>query len=120
MPNLTDERTVGEILEMCERGQKVTYYLVDAAAGAASQGAAPQAGFLTPYKDVNLDVYIDDTQRGLGSILLGADTFRFDASDLMPAAVGQGSFWTGMVDYVGGESAEDVAKEIQASWDAAK
>lgn len=79
-----------------------------------------QAGFLTPHKGVNLDVYIDETQKGLGGILLGADTFRFDASDLMPAAVGQGSFWTGMVDYVGGDSAEDVASEIQASWDAAK
>ena len=44
MPNLTDERTVGEILEMCDRGQKVTYYLIDAVAGAASQDAAPQAG----------------------------------------------------------------------------
>ncbi|WP_223476686.1 ABC transporter substrate-binding protein [Oricola indica] len=79
-----------------------------------------QAGFLTPHKGVNLDVYIDETQKGLGGILLGADTFRFDGSDLMPAAVGQGSFWTGMVDYVGGDSAEDVASEIQASWDAAK
>ena len=56
----------------------------------------------------------------IGGILLGADTFRFDGSDLMPAAVGQGSFWTGMVDYVGGDSAEDVASEIQDSWDAAK
>ncbi len=29
-------------------------------------------------------------------------TGRFDASDLMPAAVGSGSFWTGMVDYMKG------------------
>src|SRR5690606_32281649 len=43
-------------------------------------------------------------------------TFRFDASDLMPGAVGAGTFWTGMVDYVGGKSAEEVATTIQASW----
>jgi alpha-glucoside transport system substrate-binding protein len=73
-------------------------------------------GFLTPLKGVNLDVFSDSTLRGMNEILLGATTFRFDGSDLMPPAVGQGTFWTGMVDYVGGTSAEDVAAEIQASW----
>jgi alpha-glucoside transport system substrate-binding protein len=38
----------------------------------------------------------------------------------MPGAIGAGSFWTGMVDYVGGKSAADVARAIQASWDAIK
>lgn len=79
-----------------------------------------QSGFLTPHNGVNTAMYADDTQRALGEILLGATTFRFDASDLMPGAVGQGSFWTGMVDYTGGKSAADVAAEIQSSWDAAK
>ena len=52
----------------------------------------------------------------LFEILLNATTFRFDGSDLMPRAVGTGSFWTGMVDYAGGKSAEDVATAIEASW----
>jgi alpha-glucoside transport system substrate-binding protein len=52
----------------------------------------------------------------MGDILLSATTFRFDGSDLMPGAVGAGTFWTGMVDFVGGKSAEQVAQEIQASW----
>ncbi|GIL02457.1 MAG: alpha-glucoside ABC transporter substrate-binding protein [Alphaproteobacteria bacterium] len=73
-------------------------------------------GFLTPHKGVNTDLYVTDTRRSLGEILLGATTFRFDGSDLMPGAVGAGSFWTGMVDYVGGKSAEDVTAAIQASW----
>ncbi|WP_172295287.1 ABC transporter substrate-binding protein [Pseudoruegeria sp. HB172150] len=73
-------------------------------------------GFLTPHTGVDLDVFSDPTLRKMNEILLGATTFRFDASDLMPPAVGQGSFWTGMVDFVGGKSAEDVASEIQASW----
>ena len=77
-----------------------------------------QTGFLTPHKGVNPDAYKDDTLRGLGDILLGATTFRFDGSDLMPGAVGAGTFWTGMVDYTGGKSAQDVASEIQSSWDA--
>ena len=46
--------------------------------------------------------------------------FRFDGSDLMPGAVGAGSFWKGMVNYSGGQSAKEVADEIQKSWDALK
>lgn len=79
-----------------------------------------QTGFLTPHKGVNLEAYKDDTLRGLGEVLLGATTFRFDGSDLMPAGVGAGTFWTGMVDYTGGKDAGEVASEIQASWDALK
>lgn len=45
----------------------------------------------------------------MGDILLNATTFRFDGSDLMPGSVGAGSFWTGMVDFVGGKSAQEVA-----------
>ncbi len=79
-----------------------------------------QQGFLTPHKGVNTDLYATDSLREMGKILLGATTFRFDGSDLMPGGVGAGSFWTGMVDYAGGKPAGDVAKEIQASWDALK
>ncbi len=79
-----------------------------------------QSGFLTPYKDVNLDAYANETLKGQGEILLEATTFRFDASDLMPGKIGAGSFWTGMVDYVGGKPAAEVAADIQATWDALK
>ena len=35
----------------------------------------------------------------------------------MPGAVGSGTFWTGMVDYVTGKADLDtVLKEIDASW----
>ena len=78
------------------------------------------SGFLTPFKGVNPDAYSNDALRKQGEILTNATTFRFDGSDLMPGAVGAGSFWTGMVDLVGGKSAQDVGDEIQASWDAIK
>ncbi|TCL08817.1 maltose-binding protein /trehalose-binding protein /sucrose-binding protein [Shimia isoporae] len=77
-------------------------------------------GFLTPHKGVNPEVFGDPTLRKMNDILLGATTFRFDGSDLMPGGVGAGSFWTGMVDYAGGKDAETVAQEIQNSWDALK
>ena len=75
-----------------------------------------QTGFVTPLKSVNTDLYGSEALKKQGEILANATTFRFDASDLMPGAVGAGSFWTGMVDYVGGKSAQEVADSIQASW----
>jgi alpha-glucoside transport system substrate-binding protein len=77
-------------------------------------------GFLTPYKGVNTDLYVTPTRKSLGDILLNATTFRFDGSDQMPGAIGAGTFWTGMVDYVGGKSAEEVTAAIQKSWDGLK
>ncbi len=76
-----------------------------------------QSGFLTPYGAVNLDVFPSDAQRAMNEILLGATTFRFDGSDLMPGEVGAGAFWTGMVDYTSGADAADVATAIQERWD---
>lgn len=77
-----------------------------------------QGGFLTAHAGVNLDTYSEDSLRAQGKILQDATTFRFDASDLMPAEIGAGAFWTGMVDYATGASAEDVAKGVQERWDA--
>lgn len=79
-----------------------------------------QSGFLSTLKSANVETYGNETLKGEGQILLEATTFRFDGSDLMPGAVGAGSFWTGMVDFVGGKSAQEVADQIQASWDAIK
>ncbi|MGL1920285.1 MAG: ABC transporter substrate-binding protein [Hyphomicrobiales bacterium] len=79
-----------------------------------------QKGFLTPHKGVNVEAYADDSLKGMGKILLGATTFRFDGSDLMPGAIGAGAFWTGMVDYSGGKSAEEVGEGIQKVWDTLK
>lgn len=79
-----------------------------------------QAGFLTPHKGVNPEAYANDALRKQGEILTSATTFRFDGSDLMPGKIGAGAFWTGMIDYVGGKSAGDVAGDIQKEWDAIK
>ncbi|MEL6521159.1 MAG: ABC transporter substrate-binding protein [Pseudomonadota bacterium] len=79
-----------------------------------------QGGFLTPHSGANPDLYADESLRKQGEILLGADTFRFDGSDLMPGAIGAGVFWTGMVDYTGGKDAAEVAKSVQDTWDSIK
>ncbi len=42
--------------------------------------------------------------------------FRFDGSDLMPAAVGAGTFWKGMVDWINGKDTTTVVNGIESSW----
>ncbi|WP_435973363.1 ABC transporter substrate-binding protein [Streptomyces sp. Qhu_M48] len=42
--------------------------------------------------------------------------FRFDGSDLMPASVGAGTFWKGLVDWIGGARTRQVADSIERSW----
>jgi alpha-glucoside transport system substrate-binding protein len=75
-----------------------------------------QSGFVTPYKGVNAELYGSAALKKQGEILAAATTFRFDGSDLMPGAVGAGTFWTGMVDFTSGKTAQEVADTIQSSW----
>lgn len=75
-----------------------------------------QQGFVTPHTGANPEAYGDETVRRMGQILLDATVFRFDGSDLMPGAIGAGAFWTGMIDFVGGASAQGVADQIQETW----
>ncbi|GAA3278316.1 carbohydrate ABC transporter substrate-binding protein [Dactylosporangium vinaceum] len=52
-------------------------------------------------------------------LLTDPDTvFRFDASDMMPATVGTGTFWTGMIDWLNGKPTKDVLDAIEQSWPA--
>jgi alpha-glucoside transport system substrate-binding protein len=75
--------------------------------------------FVSANLEVPLDAYDSPINRLSAEILQDEDTiFRFDASDLMPGAVGTGSFWTGMVDWLTGASTQEVADEIENSWPA--
>lgn len=84
------------------------------------ESCAPWArigGALFPHKNQNFDDYGNSLEREIAKTLVNATVFRFDASDLMPAEVGAGTFWTGMVNYVSGaESAETCLKNIESSW----
>jgi len=107
--------TLGAITNDTEGARAFMNYLKDPEAHEIWMG---RSGFLTPHSGADLEAYANDTLRSQGEILLDADTFRFDGSDLMPGAIGAGAFWTGMVDFVGGDSAEDVATDIEEAWEA--
>jgi alpha-glucoside transport system substrate-binding protein len=77
---------------------------------------AREGGFLSPHQQVSLEVYPDPVSRKEAEFLTTAETIRFDGSDLMPGAVGTGTFWSGIMDYVAGTPVEKVLDKIEQSW----
>jgi alpha-glucoside transport system substrate-binding protein len=78
---------------------------------------AQAGGWLSPHTSFDMDNYPDQTTKDIATIAVEADVFRYDGSDLMPNAVGGGSFWSGMVQWMGGEkSSKQVTDDIEASW----
>jgi phosphonate transport system substrate-binding protein len=62
-------------------------------------------------------MYGQPLEQGIAALVQEATSFRFDASDLMPQEVGQGTFWSGMTDWVSGAAdLPTVMAEIDASW----
>jgi alpha-glucoside transport system substrate-binding protein len=86
-------------------------------------GSVQVSSRISPNVDVGPDCYANDILADASEVLtkaLSEDTGRFDASDLMPAAVGSGSFWTGMLEYMkkGPDSLQGVLDDIEDSWPA--
>ncbi|MGC1306867.1 MAG: ABC transporter substrate-binding protein [Phormidesmis sp.] len=77
---------------------------------------AKEGGFLSANKQVNLNVYPDALSRKEAELLTTAKTVQFDGSDSMPGAVGTGTFWSGMMDFVVGQSAQEVTDKIEFYW----
>lgn len=76
-----------------------------------------QSGFhIAPHRDTPFEWYQSRAQLKMAQVLLEADTYRFDGSDMMPPEVGVGTFWQGIVDWVRGEDLGAILQEIDASW----
>ncbi|MDJ0509866.1 MAG: ABC transporter substrate-binding protein [Crocosphaera sp.] len=78
--------------------------------------AVQLGGHISPRNNIAIDLYPDQLMQQQATILAEADVIRFDGSDMMPGAVGTGTFWSGMVDYVGGTDVETVLENIESSW----
>ena len=86
-----------------------------------AMGSEQASSRISPDAAVGPDCYVNEILADSSAILIEATqggTGRFDASDLMPAQVGSGSFWTGMVTYMqqGPDSLSGVLDDIEASW----
>jgi alpha-glucoside transport system substrate-binding protein len=95
--------------------------------------ASPNGGGIAPYgghgvdgverlpgnKNVDPNCYDTEQSQSFATAVteaLAANTFVFDASDLMDPAVGQGTFWEAMVDWSRSASSQEVADRVEATW----
>lgn len=69
-------------------------------------------GFISPHKDFDVSKYGNGVTKSIAKIAYTASGIRFDGSDSMPAKVGAGSFWKGMVAYTSGQ--QDQAATLKA------
>lgn len=78
---------------------------------------AQAGGWLSPHRTFDVSNYPDETTRTVAELASDADVFRYDASDLMPAEVGAGSFWEGSVQWIQGDvSTDEMLTDIEESW----
>jgi alpha-glucoside transport system substrate-binding protein len=80
---------------------------------------------VSPNVNVGPECYPNPILAEASEVLANAATSGvsgFDASDLMPPEVGQGTFWTGMLKYMqeGPDSLQGIMDEIEASWPASE
>jgi alpha-glucoside transport system substrate-binding protein len=76
-----------------------------------------QSGFLSANLNADINNYLPGLEQSFVQILQTADPARFDGSDLMPAAVGSGTFWTESTSVVNGDKTlEEALTAIDASW----
>ena len=83
----------------------------------ALKGGSPAlSGFLSAAQGQDLSVY-EPLEQSILNALASAGIVRFDASDLMPADVGAGTFWTEGTSLVNGDiTVAEAAAAIDASW----
>lgn len=77
---------------------------------------AKAGGFISPHTTFDAANYPDEITKATAQQAAEADVFRFDGSDLMPSAVGSGTFWKGMISLLGGGDIDKVLADIDKSW----
>ena len=86
----------------------------------AQKASAGGDGFLSGFNTANQNIdrsLWEPIELSFQDILADAEVLRFDASDLMPADVGAGTFWTEGTAMVNGDkTVADAAATIDASW----
>lgn len=84
----------------------------------ASSRVKTAPGWVSANNGVDVGLYTDPLDALSAKALSDTSgTFRFDASDLMPAAVGAGQEWKSMTAWFAqGQSIDKVVKDIDAAW----
>jgi len=77
---------------------------------------AQAGGWLSPHKTFDASNYPNLTTKAIARQATEASQVVFDGSDVMPKEVGSGTFWTGMVNWIQGQSSKATASAIEGSW----
>jgi alpha-glucoside transport system substrate-binding protein len=77
---------------------------------------AQAGGWLSPHKTFDASNYPNQTTKDIAKQATSASQVVFDGSDVMPKEVGSGTFWTGMVKWIQGDSSQDTTSAIEKSW----
>ncbi len=109
----------GDIYAMFNDRPEVRMVMQYFATAASVEGWVKAGGAISPHKDSKLDWYTNEVDRKVAEVIQNATSVRFDGSDLMPGAVGAGSFWKEMTAYVSGaKSLDEALTAIDNSWPA--
>ncbi|MDY7028477.1 MAG: ABC transporter substrate-binding protein [Spirochaetota bacterium] len=107
----------GDIYAMFNDRPEVRMVMQYFATGASVEGWVKAGGAISPHKDSQLSWYTNEVDRKVAEVIQNATSVRFDGSDLMPGAVGAGSFWKEMTAYVSGsKSLDEALTAIDNSW----
>jgi len=108
----------GEFIAAYSDRPEVQAFQTYLASGEFATAKVKLGGWTSANNKVPLDAYSDDVTKLAISILTKPDaTFRFDASDMMPAAVGAGEEWKQLTAWFGEDKpTADVLTAIDAAW----
>ncbi|MDX1450238.1 MAG: ABC transporter substrate-binding protein, partial [Acidimicrobiia bacterium] len=81
-----------------------------------AENRAANGGLLFPNVNMDVSAYPTGIEREMATILQTASPQRFDASDLMPGAIGSGEFWTAAVDIVTGADIAATLTRVEEVW----
>ena len=77
----------------------------------------PDGGWVSANKGLDINNLVSPIDKLAAQTLQDPKAeFRFDGSDQMPSAVGAGTFWKGMTDWITGKSDQATLDYIEKSW----
>ncbi|MGL4744198.1 MAG: ABC transporter substrate-binding protein [Dermatophilaceae bacterium] len=85
----------------------------------AKAKSTPEGGWVSANKELDPANLVSPVDKQSAELLQDPNTvFRFDGSDLMPSAVGAGTFWSEMTNWIKGQDDKTTLDNIEKSWPA--
>ena len=124
LPTITPAATPDGSIPLLVAGDVVTVFnnrpeVIKFAQFLTSETAAniwsSELGELSAYVDADPADFANPITRSAQEMLSNATVSRFDGSDLMPAEIGTGAFWSGVLDFISGINLDTVLETIEAA-----